>query len=86
MKVTGIVDDICPKDGYGAYVEFKVNFVGGGYGTNVRRDTKGCGAGATSYTFARKFSRRVKSVGVTLIEIDADTDRIGDAARKLITR
>jgi hypothetical protein len=86
FKVTGTVRDICPKDGYGAYIEFKVNFVGGGYATDVRKDTTGCKDAATSYSLAHTFKRKIKSVGVTLIEIDADTDAIGDAARKLITR
>ena len=86
FKVTGTVRDICPKDGYGAYIEFKVNFAGGGYATDVRKDTTGCKDAATSYTLAHTFKRKIVSVGVTLIEIDADTDAIGDAARKLIKR
>lgn len=86
VVVRGKVRDICPKDGYGAYIEFKVNFVGGGYGTNVRKDTTGCGDGAVSYSFTKRFARKVRSVGVTLIEIDADSGAVGDAARKLITR
>ncbi len=86
FKVTGTVRDICPADGYGAYIEFRVNFAGGGYGTNIRKDTTGCKDGATKYSLGRKFSRKIVSVGVTLIEIDADTDTLGDAARKLIKR
>ncbi len=86
VKVSGTVNDICPADGYGAYIEFKVNFVGGGYATSVYRDTDKCKAKANKYAFNRAFPKRVKSVGVTLIEIDADTDKVGDAARKLIRR
>ena len=86
FKVTGTVRDICPKDGYGAYIEFKVNFAGGGYATDVRKDTTGCKDAATKYTVAHTFKRKIVSVGVTLIEIDADTDAVGDAARKLIKR
>src|SRR6476620_9418676 len=28
FHVKGTGNDICPKDGYGAYIEFKINFVG----------------------------------------------------------
>jgi hypothetical protein len=86
FHVKGTVDDICPKDGYGAYIEFKINFVGGGYARTVREDTDTCKQAANHYNFGRGFSRRIKSVGVTLIEIDADTNAVGDAARKLIRR
>lgn len=86
VKVSGTVNDICPKDGYGAYIEFKVNFVGGGYATSTYKDTDKCKAKANHYAFNRAFPKRVKSVGVTLIEIDADTNSIGDAAQKLIRR
>jgi len=87
VRIQGTIDDICPKDGYGAYIEFKVNLAGGGYGTIVKRDTRKCEPKApVRYDFAQSFPRRVVSVGVTVIEIDADTGKIGDAARKLITR
>jgi hypothetical protein len=86
FHVKGTVNDLCPKDGYGAYIEFKINFVGGGYARTVRKDTDKCKAAANHYNFGRGFSHKIKSIGVTLIEIDADTDAIGDAARKLIRR
>jgi hypothetical protein len=86
FKVTGTVRDICPKDGYGAYIEFKISLTGGAYSTQVRKDTTGCKDGALSYSLAHTFGRKIVSVGVTLIEIDADTDTFGDAARKLIKR
>ena len=86
FHVKGTVNDICPKDGYGAYIEFKINFVGGGYARTVRKDTDTCKEPANSYNFGRGFARKIKSVGVTLIEIDADTNAVGDAARKLIKR
>lgn len=86
VQVKGKVNDICPKDGYGAYIEFKINFVGGGYARTVRKDTDTCKQPANRYSFGRSFSRKIKSVGVTLIEIDADTNAVGDAARKLIRR
>jgi hypothetical protein len=86
FHVKGSVDDICPKDGYGAYIEFKINFAGGGYARTVRKDTDTCKKRANHYDFGRGFSRKIKSVGVTLIEIDADTNAVGDAARKLVRR
>ena len=54
--------------------------------TDVRKDTTGCKDGATKYSLSHSFKRKIVSVGVTLIEIDADTDAVGDAARKLIKR
>jgi hypothetical protein len=89
VRVSGHINDICPADGYGAYVELKVNFVGGGYATTVRSDTATCGGGAKGYRFTTpRFPRRVKSVGVTVIELDNDNGQItpGDAARKLLRR
>ncbi|WP_354698308.1 hypothetical protein DSM112329_03980 [Paraconexibacter sp. AEG42_29] len=89
VKVTGRINDMCPGDGYGAYIEFKVNFVGGGYGTTVRSDEKKCKArNGVGYSFTKSFPRKVKSVGVTVIELDRATGgtRVGDAARVLVRR
>jgi hypothetical protein len=89
VKITGRINDICPKDGFGAYVEFKVNFVGGGYGTTVRSDTTKCGtAHGVAFNAGGSFPRKIKSVGVTVIEIDNTSSGqvFGDAARKLIGR
>ncbi len=89
VRISGRINDMCPKDGYGAYIEFKVNFVGGGYGTTVRSDQTKCDtAHGVGYRFTSSFPRKVKSVGVTVIEIDqtANGPRYGDAARKLIRR
>ncbi len=87
VKVSGYINDICPGDGYGAYIEFKMNFVGGGYATTVRSDTATCGKPRQAFSFTSpRFPRRVKSVGVTVIELDNDNGQItpGDAARKLL--
>lgn len=88
VKVSGHVNDLCPKDGYGAYIEFKVNFVGGGYGTTVRKDTNTCKHAAVGFDFTKSFSRKVASVGVTVIELDNvnGSFRVGDAARVLLAR
>jgi len=89
VAVKGTINDICPKDGYGAYVEFKFNFKGGGYATRVVSDQRKCKAKPKAFAFTTpKFGHRVVSVGVTVIEIDqaAGGDRIGDAARQLVTR
>jgi hypothetical protein len=89
VRVAGHINDICPADGYGAYIEFKVNFVGGGYATTVRKDTAKCGGAAKAFRFTTpRFPRRVKSVGVTVIELDNQPGGVvpGDAARKLLTR
>jgi hypothetical protein len=86
-KIAGHINDICPKDGYGAYIEFKVNFVGGGYGRTVRQDTATCGGAAKRFSFKTpKTSHKIKSVGVTVIELDYQNGVLtpGDAARKLL--
>jgi hypothetical protein len=89
VKISGRINDLCPGDGFGSYIEFKVNFVGGGYGTTVRSDRTKCStAHGVGYSFTSSFPRKVKSVGITVIEID-QTSRgpvYGDAARKLINR
>ena len=89
LHVKGTINDICPKDGYGAYIEFKLNFKGGGYATRVISDQRKCKAAAKSFSFTTpKFGHRIKSVGVTVIELDQQPGGAvpGDAARKLIKR
>ena len=89
VKVAGHINDICPKDGYGAYIEFKMNFVGGGYATRVISDQRKCQAKAKAFSFTTpKFGHKIKSVGVTVIELDQQPGGVvpGDAARKLIKR
>lgn len=88
VRLSGHINDLCPKDGFGAYIEFKVNFVGGGYGTTVRKDTQTCKNPAVAFDFTKRFARKVKSVGVTVIELDSvnGSFRVGDAARVLLSR
>jgi hypothetical protein len=89
LKIAGRVNDICPADGYGAYIEFKLNFRGGGYATRVISDQRKCEAKPKTFSFTTpKFGHRVKSVGVTVIELDQQSGGAipGDAARKLIKR
>lgn len=86
-KIAGKIDDICPKDGYGAYIEFKMNFAGGGYARTVRQDTAKCGGAAKSFSFTTpSFKKHVVSVGVTVIELDNNNGALtpGDAARVLL--
>ena len=89
VRIAGRVNDICPGDGYGAYIEFKLNFKGGGYATRVISDQRKCEAKPKGFAFTTpKFGHRVKSVGVTVIELDQRSGGPvpGDAARKLIRR
>jgi hypothetical protein len=89
VKIRGSINDICPKDGYGAYIEFKINFAGGGYATRVISDQRKCAAKPKPFAFTTpKFGHRVKSVGVTVIELDQQPGGAvpGDAARKLVKR
>src|SRR4051812_21961583 len=90
VKVAGKINDICPADGYGAYIEFKFNFKGGGYATRVISDQRKCEVKkAKAFAFTTpKFGHNIKSVGVTVIELDKQPGGLvpGDAARKLIKR
>lgn len=90
IGVSGRINDMCPKDGYGAYIEFKVNFAGGGYATVVKKDTSKCDTNphGVAYSFTKAFPRRVVSVGVTVIELDQQPGGLvpGDAARVLLRR
>jgi hypothetical protein len=89
VRVQGTINDICPKDGYGAYIEFKFNFKGGGYATRVISDQRKCKAAPKHFAFTTpKFGHRVMNVGVTVIELDQTSGGSvpGDAARVLISR
>lgn len=89
VAIRGRINDMCPKDGYGAYIEFKVNFRGGGYATVVRKDTTTCKtAHGVGYSLTQAFPKRVASVGVTVIELDQKSGGVvpGDAARVLLKR
>jgi hypothetical protein len=89
VAIRGRINDICPADGYGAYIEFKLNFVGGGYARRVVSDQRKCEASPKTFSFTTpRFGHRVKSVGVTVIELDQQPGGVvpGDAARKLIRR
>ena len=47
MQITGKVNDVCPDDGYGAYVNFEI-YVGGYYQWDIvasAKDIRGCNAG-----------------------------------------
>lgn len=93
VRFSGKLNDQCAAgrkgDGYGAYMEFRVNFAGGGYATKTYSDERTCKAAAKGVAFATKFPKKVKSVGVTVIELDRVAGggfRAGDAAQKLIAR
>lgn len=93
VKFSGKLNDQCSAarkgDGYGAYLEFRVDFAGGGQATKVYSDERTCKAAAKGVAFTTRFPKKVKSVGVTVIELDrlpGGQVRAGDAARKLIAR
>jgi hypothetical protein len=70
--VDGRVRDICPTDGYGAYIEVNPIFANGRFGALKRRgDTNGCGPNATSIA-AMTFNteRRIHALFVCAVEID----------------
>lgn len=86
VRITGRINDICPADGYGAYVTFYVNY---GQYSNVyrkRKDTSGCENSGKAYDFIVRAPSKVVSVRVSVSEYDADRGVTIDRASKLIFR
>ena len=85
FKVTGTINDLCPKDGYGAYIEFK--------STSPAAATRTTSARTRPAARTRRPATRSRTLQALGQERRRDVDRdrrghraIGDAARKLIKR
>ena len=72
VAITGNLNDVCPEDGYGAYVYFTNYIENGNYYTD--QDTRGCKVAASipfSVTYTRKsYEARIDEVHVLLREYD----------------
>jgi hypothetical protein len=91
LVIDGRIDDRCPADGYGAYLDVAVHYMNGDLNKrlNVARDTSSCDdPGSDGVPFGSPVvfdsTRWIWAVHVCLWEIDADTspDSLGDHACK----
>jgi hypothetical protein len=72
VSITGNLNDVCPEDGYGAYVYFTNYIENGNYAT--AKDLRGCNASgsvpfAVTYTRA-SYESRIDEVHILLKEYD----------------
>jgi len=85
VTIRGLVNDICPKDGYGATLTFTVFFRDGSHTGNGAFDDAGCRAGGKRYAWTSPVSRsRVARVELVLYEHDQETMQIGDLRRRTL--
>jgi hypothetical protein len=84
FSISGVVRDVCPEDGYGAYVkmDYYVNGPAGGEFAGSRtigKDTNGCGTSSEQFSVGsdRKLPN-LDGVRVSVCEIDADSDHHND--------
>jgi hypothetical protein len=72
FDVSGRLDDICPKDGYGAYFYVEATFVDGS--TKLMRiasDRRDCDArGTVAFSVTRTVGRKIKMLNITVQEED----------------
>jgi hypothetical protein len=77
FSIAGVVRDVCPKDGNGAYVDVETYIPGpaGAYfhpaGT-LGKDTNGCGGSSEQFAWSSKKIRYLAGVRVRVCERDAD--------------
>lgn len=91
VKIAARIDDLCAAgrkgDGYGAYIEFRVNFVGGGSATTADRDIAGCTGAGKAVRLYKTFPRQVRDVRVTVFEgkdLGGGEIRVADTARTTV--
>ena len=85
VTIRGLVNDICPKDGYGATLTFTVFFRDGSHTGNGAFDDAGCRAGGKRFAWTSPVSRsRVARVELVLYEHDQETMQIGDLRRRTL--
>ena len=75
VVLTGRLNDECPKDGYGAYLDIWVYLSGGGMEGNSRlyraKDVGGCkDKDGIKYEFNLRFDEQITSLGLVLNECD----------------
>ena len=84
-RVTGEVslNDVCPADGLGAYIDIYVYYRNGTQSVYEGWDQKKCGSTDVGdhFTFDGRGRRVIESVGVIVFEKDADMVKDGDPRR-----
>jgi len=85
VTIRGLVNDLCPQDGYGANLQIMVFFRNGSRtGTGVL-DTAGCRSAGTRFAWTSPASRaRVARVELTFYEHDQATMQLGDLRRRTL--
>ena len=85
VTIRGLVNDLCPKDGYGATLTFTVYFRDGTHTGNGAFDDAGCRAAGKRFAWTSPVSRsRVARVELVLYEHDQETMQIGDLRRRTL--
>jgi hypothetical protein len=72
------LNDICPQDGFGAYLEVRIYYAtnGTGYSSSRGSDTRGCRAKAKRVVLKTGFVKGAYRVTVRLFEYDAEAGNI----------
>ena len=84
FSISGVVRDVCPQDGYGAYVkmDYYANGPAGGEFSASRiigKDTNGCGTSSEQFsTGSTQKLPNLDGVRISVCEIDADSNHHND--------
>ncbi len=84
VRITGKLNDVCPEDGYGAYVYFRSSNTGTMKNYGVRQDTRGCKESALPFSFTyrrQSYEGRINAVRILLKEYDQINPPVGPYKR-----
>jgi hypothetical protein len=72
FDISGRIDDICPKDGYGAYLYVEATFADGSQKLmRIKKDARDCDArGTVPFSVTRTLGRKITMLNVTVQEED----------------
>jgi hypothetical protein len=72
FDISGRIDDICPKDGYGAYLYVEATFADGSRKLmRIKKDARDCDArGTVPFSVTRTLGREIKMLNITVQEED----------------
>jgi hypothetical protein len=89
-SIRGTIDDVCPRDGYGAYLRLKFIYRDGPSSETVATDTRMCEPGPQPFSVLSTYQpgRRIVRVQLILEErnIDAYPTAYGDIAQMSVLR
>jgi hypothetical protein len=88
VKVSGRLNDVCPKDGHGAYLRATFVLDNGGTRTQTAKDTTNCtNEDGVDFSFQQLTpSHVIVAVKLHLYEYDADKNSTADITDKRINR